>query len=67
MSIGKPTADWHSMLGVEDIGGWRVVDDDRLSEISADLGKILDVISLVIITTFSEQTMMDNVVDVQLI
>ncbi len=64
MSVGEPTADRHGVLGVEDVGCWRIVNDDGFSEISPDLGKIFDVVSLVVVTTFTEKTMMHNVVDI---
>lgn len=31
MRVGEPTADRHSVLGMENIGGGRVVNNDRLS------------------------------------
>ena len=37
MGIGEPAADGDCVLGVEDVGGWRVVDDDGFSEVAADL------------------------------
>ena len=64
MSIREPTADRNGMLGMENVGCWRIVDNDGFAEISSDLGKILDVVSLVIIATFTEQTVMYDVMDV---
>jgi len=64
MSIGEPTADRNGVLGVEDVRRWGVIDDDGFSKISADLGKIFDVVSLVIVATFSEETVMNDVVDI---
>ena len=52
---------------MEDVARWRIVDDDRLTEITSDLAEILDVISLMIVATFSEQSVMDNMMDVELI
>ena len=67
MSVGEPTADRNSMLGVEDIGCWGVVDDDCILKITAQLRQILNVVSLMVVATFTEKTVVDNVVDVQLI
>jgi hypothetical protein len=64
MSIGEPTADRYGVLGVEDIGCWGVVDDDGFSKISSDLGKVFDVVSLVIVTAFTEETVVNNVMDI---
>ena len=36
--VGEPAADRDGVLGVEDVGGWGVVDDDRLAEVAAYLG-----------------------------
>lgn len=67
MSVGEPTADRDCMLGVEDVGCWGVVDDNCFSEVTADLGQILDVVSLVVVTTFPEETMMHHMMDIKLV
>ena len=67
MGIGEPTADGHGVLRVEDVGCGRVVDDDGVFEIAADLGQVLDVVSLVIVAAFTEKPMVNNIVDVKLI
>lgn len=67
MSIREPTADRHSVLRMEDVRGRRVVNDNSILEVPADLGKILDVVALVVITALSEQSVVDNLVDVELI
>jgi hypothetical protein len=64
MSVGEPTTDRHSVLRVEDVGCWRIVDDDGFSEISSNLGKVFDVISLVVVTAFTEEAVVNNVVDI---
>ena len=64
MSIGEPTADGNGVLRVEDVRGWGIVDDDGFSKISSDLGKIFDVVSLMVITTFAEETVMYDVMDI---
>lgn len=43
--VGEPAADGDGVLRVEDVGGGRVVDDDGLAEIAADLRQILDGVS----------------------
>ena len=67
MSVGKPTADGHSMLGVEDVRRRRVVNDDGVLEISSDLREILDVVALVVVTALAEEPMMDDFVNIKLI
>lgn len=46
MRVGEPTADGDRVLGVEDIGCRRVVDDDCFSEIAADLREVLVFVSI---------------------
>lgn len=41
MGVGEPAADGDGVLGVEDVRGGRVVDDDGFTEVAADLGEIL--------------------------
>ena len=41
VSIRKPATDGYRMLGMEDVRCWRIVDDDGLSNVTANLGKIL--------------------------
>ena len=67
MRVAKPTANRYGVLRMEDVAGGRVIDDDGLSKISANLAQILDVIALMIVAAFSEQSVMYNVVDVQLV
>jgi len=64
VSVRKPTTDRYSMLGMENVRRWRIVDDDGFLQISTNLGQIFDVISLVIITTFTEQSVVYHVVDI---
>lgn len=35
--VGKPAADGNSVLGVEYVGGWRVVDDNGVFQVSPNL------------------------------
>jgi hypothetical protein len=65
--VGKPTADGHSMLGVEDVGSRRVIDDDCVLKISSDLREIFDIISLVVVAALSEEPVVDHLVNIQLI
>lgn len=67
MRIAEPTANRNSVLRVEDVACRRVVDDDRILEISAYLAQVLDVVALVIVAAFAEQPMMHNVVYIQLV
>jgi diphthamide synthase (EF-2-diphthine--ammonia ligase) len=67
VSIGEPTADRNSMLGMEDIRGGRIVDDDSILEIPSDLGQVFDVIALVVVAALAEKSVMHHVVDVKLI
>jgi hypothetical protein len=64
MSIGEPAANRYGMLGMKDVGSRRIVDDDGFSEISPNLGKIFDIVSLVVITTFTEEAVMNHVMDI---
>lgn len=54
MRIAEPTANWDSVLRMEDVARRRVVDDDRLFEISAYLAQIFDVVALMIVAAFAE-------------
>jgi len=65
--IRKPAADRDGVLGVEYVRRGRVVDDDGVFEVPADLGEILDIVALVVVATFSEEPVVDYLVDVQLI
>ena len=67
MRIRKPAADGHGVLGVEDVGGGRVVDDDGILQVTSDLRQVLDVVSLVVVAAFAEQAVVDNLVDVELV
>lgn len=83
MGIRKPAADRNGMLRMEDVRGWRIVDDDGLLEIAANLGEVLfrlergidtaldqtclDVVALVVVAALSEEAVMDGTVNVQLI
>lgn len=67
MSIREPTADGNGVLWVKDVRCWRVVDDDGTFQVSPDLRKIFDIVTLMVVATLAEKPMMDDVVDIQLI
>lgn len=67
MRIRKPTADWHSVLGMKDVGRRRIVDNNRILELPSNLREVFDIIALVVVAAFSEETMVYNVVDIKLI
>ena len=67
MRIREPAADGNGVLRMKDIGRRRVVDDDRLLQVAADLREILDIVALMIIAALSEEPVVDHIVDVQLI
>lgn len=54
MRVGEPAADWNSVLGVEYVGGRRVVYDDGVFQVSSNLRKVLDIVSLVVVAALSE-------------
>lgn len=41
MGVREPAADGYRVLRVEDVGSWGIVDDDCLTEITANLREIL--------------------------
>ena len=67
VSITEPAADRDGVLWVEDVAGGGVVDDDGFAKISADLAEIFDVVALVVVAALTEQTVLHDAVDVQLI
>lgn len=67
MRIGKPTAYRDGMLWVENVGCWGVVDDDRVFQVSTDLGEVLHIVAAVVVATFSEKSVVDDAMNVQLI
>lgn len=67
MGIREPTADGHGVLWVEDVRGGRVIDNDGILQVSANLGQVLDVISLVVVAALTEESMVDNLVDIELV
>lgn len=67
MSVREPAADRNGVLRVEYVRGRRVVDDDGIFQITSDLGQILDVIALVVVAAFAEQSMVDDIVNIKLV
>ena len=55
------------MLRVENIRRRRVVDDDRVLQVAANLRQVLDVVALVVVAAFSKQPVVDNLVDIKLV
>ena len=43
MSVREPAADGNRMLRVKYVRCWRIVDDNRLSQIASDLRKVLHI------------------------
>ena len=41
VGVREPAADGYRMLGVEDVRSWGVVDDNRFTQITANLGEVL--------------------------
>lgn len=67
MCVREPAANGHGVLRVEYVRSRGVVDDDGVLEITSDLGQILDVVALVVVAAFAEQSVVDDIVDIQLI
>jgi hypothetical protein len=77
--IVEPGRYRHSVVWVKDVRCGRVIDDDAVFHLSAQLRQVLDVsncisslrrtyldvIALVVVTTFSEQTMSNNTASVE--
>lgn len=55
------------MLWMEDVRRRRVVNDNGLAQVTANLGEILDIVALMVVTTFSEKAMVHNIVDIKLV
>lgn len=67
MRIRKPAANGDGMLRVENIGSWGVVNDDGVFEVPPNLREIFDVVSLVVVATLPEESVMNHFVDIKLI
>lgn len=65
--VREPTANRHGVLGVENVGCRRVIDDYCVLEVAANLGQVLYIVPLVVVATLAEQPVVDDFVDVQLI
>ena len=55
------------MLGVEDIGGRGIVNNDGVFQIPSDLGEVLDIIALVVVAGLPEEPVVNHFVDIELI
>lgn len=84
VGVIKPRRNRNSIIGVENIRCWRIIQNNGIRYGATQLRQILfqkithrrggdiegadlDVITLVIITTFTEQAMGDNLVNIQLV
>ena len=67
MRIIEPTRYRNGVIRMEDIGSRRIIDNDSFSYWSTKLRKIFDVIAFVVVTRLSEQTMFNDIVDIQLV
>lgn len=54
MRVGKPAANGYSMLRVENVGCRRVVDNNRVLQVSSNLGQIFDVVATMVVATLTE-------------
>lgn len=55
------------MLRVENVRCGGIVNDDSIPKVTPELREILDVIAVMVIAAFAEQTVMNNVVNVELV
>lgn len=67
MGIGEPTTYGNGVLGMEDIGSGRIVDNNGFPEVTTNLRQILHVISLVVVAALSEQTVVNHVMYIKLV
>lgn len=65
MDVVEPGGDGNCVGGMEDITRRRVVDDDGVLEISAELTEVLDIVAHVVVTGFSKEAMVHDLVDVE--
>lgn len=65
--VREPAAYRQRVLGVEDVRRGGVVDDDGVFEIPPDLGKVLDVVPLVVVAGLAEEAVMNHIVDIELV
>jgi hypothetical protein len=52
---------------MEGVGHRRVVNNDALRDISVEEGQIFDIMAFMIHTALTEQTIVDDIVDIQLV
>lgn len=64
MSVREPTADRDGVLRVENVRGGRVVNDNRLLKVAANLREVLDVVALVVVAALAEQSVMYHAMNV---
>lgn len=67
MCIWKLVVDGNGVLWMEYVRCRRVVDDDCVFEVMFDLGKVFDVVVLMVIVIFVEELVVNNFVNVKLV
>lgn len=67
MRVREPAAYRQRVLRVEDVRCRGIVDDNGVLEISSNHGKILDIVPLVVVAGFAEETVMNHLVNVELV
>lgn len=67
MGVREPAAYGEGMLWMEDVGGGRIVDNDSVLQVTSELREILDIVALMVVATISEETMMDDGMNVKLV
>lgn len=65
--VREPATYRERMLGVEDVGCGGVIDDDGVFEIPSDLGQVFDVVPLVVVAGFAEESVVYHLVDIELV
>lgn len=65
--VVEPARDGDGVVGVEDVRGWAVVDDDGLPDRPPELGEVLYVVALVVVARLAEEAVLDDFVDVELV
>jgi hypothetical protein len=67
VGVVEPRGDGDGVVGVEDVGGGGVVEDDGVGDGSAELGEVFDVVALVGIAALAEEAVGDGLVDIEFV
>ena len=67
MRIREPAANGEGVLWVEYVRGGRVVDDYGVLEIASNLGQVLDVVALVVVTALPKEAVVNYLMDIELV